>query len=168
MIISSDKGVDYGSGNAGMRPEKNKPPLNGRAGAGAAAAEAGPLMGAHMVGSSANPNSSTTTPNHTTAPICPIFTRGTSSNGFVSQPHGVNDHYKHYNSYMNRNGGTHHPLGAGSSHHHLGRFMRHPPPPPPPQGSTPFIPPGPFVSPIGFLGADNLYYVAPPPPDAVT
>ncbi|KAK2659723.1 hypothetical protein Ddye_006256 [Dipteronia dyeriana] len=168
-------GADYGSGNARKRPVWNKP-SNG-AGAGTAAAVAGPLMGAHRGGSSMksclgslkgfagsssstpplvqvsnnrNPNS-TTTPNYHTAPTCPIFTRsnaaGTSSNGFVSQSLGVNDHSKHHNSYMNCNGGT---------HHHRGRFMRHPPPPPPPP--TP---------PIGYLGAANLYYVAPPPPDAL-
>ncbi|KAK2659545.1 hypothetical protein Ddye_006078 [Dipteronia dyeriana] len=169
MIIS--EGAEYGSGNAGNRPAWNKP-SNG-AGAGAAAVETGPLMGAHRGGSSMkscldslkgfagsssstpplakvsnnrNPNS-TATPNYHTTPTCPIFTRsnaaGSSSNGFVSQSHGVNDHCKHHNSYMNRNGGT---------HHHRGWFVRHPPPPPPP---------------IGYLGAANLYYVAPPPLDAL-
>ncbi|TXG62235.1 hypothetical protein EZV62_013598 [Acer yangbiense] len=169
------------SEGAGKRLAWNKP-SNG-AGVGAAMVEAAPLMGAHMGGSSMkscldslkgfagstsstpppvqvgnNRNSdSTTTPNYRVVPTYPIFTRSnaatTSSNGFVSQSHGVNDHYKYHNSYMNRNGGT---------HHHRGRFMRHPPPPPPPPP-----PPGPFGNPIGFLGATNLYYVAPPSPDAL-
>ncbi|KAK1551080.1 hypothetical protein Q3G72_029929 [Acer saccharum] len=175
MIISEV--AEYRSGNAGKRPAWNKP-SNG-AGVGAAAV---PLMGAHRGGSSmkscldslkgfAGSSSSTppplvvqvgnnrnpdltTTPNYHTVPTCPIFTRSnaatTSSNGFVSKSHGVNDHSKYHNSYMNRNGGT---------HHHRGRFMRHPPPPPSPHG--------PFGNPIGFLEDANLYYVAPPPPDAL-
>ncbi|KAK3211514.1 hypothetical protein Dsin_016220 [Dipteronia sinensis] len=134
MIISEV--AEYGSGNACKRPAWNKP--SNVAEAGAAAVEAGLLMGAHRGGSSMkscldslkgfagsssstppppvqvsnnrNPNS-TTTPNYHTAPTCPIFTRSnaaaTSSNiGFVSQSHGVNDHSKHHNSYMNSNGGT--------------------------------------------------------------
>ncbi|KAK3224384.1 hypothetical protein Dsin_011409 [Dipteronia sinensis] len=41
-----EEGAEYGSGNAGKRPAWNKP-SNG-AGTGAAAAEAGPVMGAHL------------------------------------------------------------------------------------------------------------------------
>ncbi|KAL5754390.1 hypothetical protein ACOSP7_022610 [Xanthoceras sorbifolium] len=47
------------------------------------------------------------------------------------------------------------------------RFMR---PPPPPPGSAPFIPPGPmrpYVSPMGFPDFGAVYYVAPPPLDAL-
>ncbi|KAK1560846.1 hypothetical protein Q3G72_031457 [Acer saccharum] len=102
-VSTTEEGVEYENGNTSKRPAWNKLSLNGRARVGAAAAEAEPLIGAHRGGYSGNPNSTTT-------PICPIFTRrnvaGTSFNGFVSQSHDVNDHYKHYNPYMNHNGGN--------------------------------------------------------------
>ncbi|KAK4854357.1 hypothetical protein QYF36_022704 [Acer negundo] len=150
MIISEV--AKYRSDNAGQRPAWNKQPLMGAHRGGSSRSNAGSSSSTPLpvqVSNNRNPNS-TTTPNYHTAPTCPIFTRSnaaaTSSNGFVSQSHGVNDHY----SYINHD---------GSTHHHCGRFMRHLPPPPPPHG--------PFVNPIGFLGAGNLYYVAPPPPDAL-
>ncbi|KAK3212493.1 hypothetical protein Dsin_017199 [Dipteronia sinensis] len=129
MIISPAKGVEYGRGNEGMRPAW---------GAGAAEAEAGQLMGDHLWSVSqvtggrransvshqqvsnniGNPNSTTTTPNHTAAaaPTCPRFT-------FVSQSHGVNyDHSQQHHSYENRNGGTQYHISQ--SHHHNVQSMR--------------------------------------------
>ncbi|KAK4853101.1 hypothetical protein QYF36_003744 [Acer negundo] len=114
MIISPAKSVEYGSG----RPAWNMT-SNGD-GAGAAAAEAGLLMEAHLWsvsqgtgGRRANSVSQQQVSNNirNSIPTRPRFT-------FVSQSHGVT--YDHSHQYISQ-----------SHHHNVQRFMMHPPPPPP-------------------------------------
>ncbi|KAI9191836.1 hypothetical protein LWI28_014206 [Acer negundo] len=138
MIISPAKSVEYGSG----RPAWNMT-SNGD-GAGAAAAEAGLLMEAHLWsvsqgtrGRRANFVSQQQVSNNirNSIPTRPRFM-------FVSQSHGVT--YDHSHQYISQ-----------SHHHNVQRFMMHPPPPPPP----PSGPLRPFVHPNWYIGPSRSHAV---------